>query len=133
MVESGWSINLSGGGTVTLPHTPEFISEENPVAAESVGVDDGTSVLVSQYREPRVLTLEGFAIATNNGTVESTYLSPLRAMVGKACTITSPNSQYGGTWVMCRFGASTEAGDLTTKFNYRLEFALAGAHIINIT
>jgi hypothetical protein len=133
MVASGWSIILSGGGTVTLPYTPELISEENPVAIDSYGFDDGTSDLISKYREPRILTLEGFVKGTNNGTVETDYLSPLRLMAGKAVTITSPNSQYGGTWVMRNPSFTTEAGDILVKFNYRLEFMLAGTPTIYVT
>lgn len=130
---SGWSIILVGAGTVALPYSPEYISEENPVEIEDLGCDDGTSVSISKYKHPRLLTLEGFVTDVNAGSVETTYLSPLRLMAGKQVTITSPNSEYAGTWIMATPSFSTETGDIVCKYNYRLPFQLAGTHIINLT
>lgn len=132
MGASGWGI-VCGGTTVTLPYTPEITDKELSAEVISEGLDDGTSVLISKFKRPTNFTVEGIVTASSHSSVMSTYLTPLEGFIGKTCTITAPDSQYSGNWIMESFRYRRQVETSSTEYSYSITFKQAGTHVVLVT
>jgi hypothetical protein len=128
---SGWSIT-QGSTTVFLPTAPRVIADANPVKIDELGVEGAGSVLVSRFNQARKLKLQGsiYVSGSSNSTLESTYLSPLRVMARQIVTITDPDSQFNGNWVMGEPDFQREAEGASVRYTYTLEFLQANTAIV---
>ena len=131
MTGSGWAI-VQGATTVNLPSAPKTIDDKNPVKVDEVGIDSAGSVLVSRFSQARHLILTGsfWVHGQTNAQLESTYLAPIRAMSRGQVTITDPDSQFSGNWVMAEPDFHREAEGAEVRYSYTIEFMQATTIII---
>ena len=120
---SGWAIT-QGATTVNLPVAPTHVRDSAPPRVDEGGIDGGSTILISRFTMARTLLLEGsiWVHGQTNAQLESAYLAPLRAMTRLVVTITDPDSQFGGNWVMIavQFDRVQEGGDI--RYKYSLSF-----------
>jgi hypothetical protein len=127
---TNWAI--VGGTTVTLPLAPSDIVDANPVTVDEVGIDGGGSTLVSRFTNARKLTLRGsiWVKSATNSTIESTYLAPLRAMKRTQVTITDPDSQFSGNWILSSVDFHRVAEGTEARYTFTMEFMQGSGNII---
>jgi len=128
---SGWAI-VQGSTTVNLPTAPKVIDDRNPTKIDEVGVDSTGTVLVSRFTQARQLQLQGsiWVNGTSNATYESTYLAPLRGMARQQVSITDPDCQFGGAWVMDEPDFHREAEGSQVRYTYTLRFRQASSIVV---
>jgi hypothetical protein len=128
---SGWAI-VQGSTTVNLPTAPKLIDDKNPAKIEEVGVDSSGTVLVSRFTQARKLTLQGsiWVHGQTNAQLETTYLTPLRAMARLQVTITDPDSQFSGSWVMAEPDFKREAEGAEVRYIYTFTFMQGTAIVV---
>lgn len=126
-----WSIT-QGSITVTLPSAPKICDDANPPKIDEFGVDGAGTVLISRFNQARKLKLQGsiWVHGQNNAYLESTYLAPLRAMSRLQVTITDPDGQYTGNWLMSEPDFHREAEGAEVRYTYSIEFLLASANVV---
>ena len=108
---------------MTLPVPPRVLDDQNPVKVDEVQIDGVGVVLVSRFRQARTIKLQGSIYTGGTNTyLESTYLAPLRAMARQQVTITDPDSQFSGNWVMGEPDFHREAEGLGVRYTYSISF-----------
>lgn len=131
LVPSGWAI-VQGATTVNLPTCPKVIDDKNPTKIDEVGIDSNGTVLVSRFSQARKLTLQGsiWVHGQTNAQLESTYLAPLRGMARQQVTITDPDNQFGGNWVLAEPDFHREAEGAEVRYTYSLSFMQASSIVV---
>jgi hypothetical protein len=118
--------------TVNLPTAPKVIDDKNPTKIDEVGVDSVGTVLVSRFTAARQFQLQGsiWVPGSTNASLESTYLAPLRSMARQAVTITDPDSQFSGNWLMDEVDFHREQEGNDVRYTYTLAFKQASSLIV---
>ncbi len=130
MSGSGWAI--SGGTSVTLPTAPKVIDDKNPTKIDEVGVDSVGTVLVSRFTQARQLQLQGsiWVHGQTNAQLETNYLAPLRSMARTLVTITDPDNQFSGSWVMDEPDFHREQEGQDIRYTYTFAFKQSSTIIV---
>ena len=113
-------------GGVTLPKAPNRATKRNPSTIEPFELDGELPVLNVPGLSAIELTLEGIFFGTKS-TIETSYLSPLEALVGTEVTVAFPDSRYDGSWIFSEFSYT----ELDAKqFSYRIKLLQGSSHIV---
>lgn len=126
-----WSIT-QGSTTVTLPSPPKIVDDNNPPQIDEFGVDGVGTVLISRFNQARKIKLEGsiWVHGQTNANLETNYLAPLRAMSRLQVTITDPDGQFSGNWLMGEPFFHREAEGAEVRYTYSIEFLLASVNVV---
>ena len=95
-----WQIT-EGSTSVTLPLPPQTVTDEAPTVDDTtITVPEQEPVLVSIGSDVRQLTLEGiiYVSGQNMSYLDTNYVTPLLAMRGLICTLSTPRSSLNSTW-----------------------------------
>ncbi len=95
-----WQIT-QGSTAVTLPLAPQTVTDEAPTVDDTtITVPEQEPVLVSIGSDIRQLTLEGvlYVSGQNMSYLDTNYVTPLLAMRGLICTLSTPRSSLNSTW-----------------------------------
>jgi hypothetical protein len=120
---SGWSITCAATNNtiVTLPVAPSTIAVINPLQVDEIYSDSNGTMLVSRYLKAKQVQLKGtFSTGQTNAQLMSTYFTPLEAMKRQIVTITDPDSQFGGNWVLTQFDYSRDQKGSWVYYTYTI-------------
>jgi hypothetical protein len=120
-MSSGWAIT-QGSTIINLPTAPKVINDQNPADISVVKVQGAAPVLVGVDLDARTIRLEGsiWVHGQTNAQLESTYLAPLRSMARQLVTITDPDSQFSGNWIMKEPDFKREAEGAEVRYTYTI-------------
>jgi hypothetical protein len=111
---------------VTLPTAPAMATKRLPAKVEEFEVDSDLPILIVAGSNAIELTLEGFLYGTKSS-LESTYLSPLEALIGTEVTLAFPDSRYDGDWILADF---TYIEINAKQFRYTIRLLQGSEHIV---
>jgi hypothetical protein len=112
--------------SVTLPTGPERVSKRLPAKVEEFEVDAALPILIVPNLRGVEVNIEGFLVG-DKASIETTYLQPLEAFVGKEVTVSFPDSRYDGDWVLADFQYEEVNAK---KFTYSIKLQKGSSHII---
>ena len=113
-------------GGVSLPYAPAVATKRLPAVVEEFETDGGLPILIVAGSGAVELTLEGSFVGVKS-TIESTYLSPLEALLGTVVTVAFPDSRYDGSWVLADF---TYVEVNAKQFRYTIRLLQGSSHIV---
>jgi len=93
-------------GAVTLPQFPHRIREKNPSETKARALPgDVLPLVISPGKGLRSLELEAYLYSPGltNAQLLSAYITPLRNLVHKKVTVTSPDAIYNGDYILDSF------------------------------
>lgn len=125
-----------GTVAVTMPKLPDYINPTAPAAVTSkYRREGGASTIVSRFKTERTLSLESdiYSSGVSNATLMGSYLAPLEGFIGKEVTITLPDSQFGGTWLLTGFNYPRVAEGGYVRYRAKLTFEQGTSHVVLIT
>ena len=128
-----WQIT-QGSTTITLPLAPQTVTDEAPTTDDTtITVPEQEPVLVSIGSDVRQLTLEGvlYVSGQNIAYLDTSYVTPLLAMRGLICTLTTPRSSLNSTWKLDK-AAFIETKDYASNpvLKFTLIFKHAASYVV---
>jgi len=125
-----------GSVAVTLPKYPHYINPVAPAAVTSkYHREGGASTIVSRFKTEGKLNIECdlYSAGMSNATLMGSYISPLTGFIGKNVTLTVPDSQFGGTWLLTGFSYPRVSEGAFIRYKAALTFEQATSHVVLIT
>ena len=128
-----WQIT-QGSTVVTLPLAPQTVTDEAPTVDDTtITIPEQEPVLVSVGSDIRQLTLEGilYVSGQNISYLDTNYVTPLIAMRGLICTLSTPRSSLNSTWKLDKatfIETKDYANNPVLKFN--LIFKHAASYVV---
>ena len=109
-----------------------MVEPDYPAIVEVFGTDGAEPVITIPGLDAESLTLQGsiYVSGQTNAYLETTYLAPLRALRGTEVAVTSPDSQYDGTWVLIRFTPRRIGEGAFVRYTYTLKLVKGLSHNI---
>ena len=128
-----WQIT-EGSTSVTLPLPPQTVTDEAPTVDDTtITVPEQEPVLVSIGSDIRQLTLEGviYVSGQNMSYLDTNYVTPLLAMRGLICTLSTPRSSLNCTWKLDK-AAFIETKDYANNpvLKFTLVFKHAASYVV---
>ena len=100
--------------TVTLPFAPQTVTVKHAASVKSVNMPGDLPYILSFGKQVVTMTWEGLLTDKN-------LIDDLADLVYQQVTVTTPDSNYNGEWILTNF-TWRERGGQINSVEYRLEF-----------